>query len=187
MIGPRDAFIIQREKYFKSIGLKKQGPAEKLAVLFLEEHADASAMDRTGVVLRAEEWKVGIYMIGGYMEQVCKLIKGAKLEVEESKKSLEKIVNEVRVLNDAVQPSLLDLIKRIRDMRMTVVIEISQMMTMLKDVRKFFIESDYKTEIERMERFVSLCKEMQKLKADGTLDGICDSALRLAIGKERMK
>jgi len=51
----------------------------------------------------------------------------------------------------------------------------------LRDIRKFFLESDYKTEVERLERFVSLCREIKALKESGLFDAVCDTAIRMSV------
>jgi hypothetical protein len=55
----------------------------------------------------------------------------------------------------------------------------------LKEVRQFFIGSDYKAEMERLSEFVALCERMQKLKDTGFLDRVADTMLNLAEGGAR--
>jgi hypothetical protein len=64
---------------------------------------------------------------------------------------------------------------------MAAVNEISQSLQALRDIRKFFIESDYATEVGRLREFVALCEQVQRLKENGTLDAISDAILRLAV------
>ena len=58
---------------------------------------------------------------------------------------------------------------------MTIVSEVKQSLNVLKDVRKFFIEKDYETEMQNLERFINLCKEIKQLKEDGIFDAVCDA------------
>jgi hypothetical protein len=83
-------------------------------------------------------------------------------------------------LADIVQPSLMKQAQDLRSARMTVVSEVQQALGAMRDVRKFFLESDYETEMARLERFVKVCRELQALKDDGVLDAVCDSSLRLS-------
>jgi len=118
------------------------------------------------------------------MEDVEKLLKQTNDEVRESKKILEELANEVTALADVVQPALDRQIKALRSARMTTVSEIRESLAALREIRKFFIESDYEVEMQRLERFVNLCREIQRLKAEGVFDAVCDSALKLAVGNE---
>jgi hypothetical protein len=72
-------------------------------------------------------------------------------------------------------------IEEIRQIRMTIVTETSQMTRGLREVRQFFLGSDYKDEIARLREFVDLCERLTVLKQNGTLDAITDTMLRLAI------
>jgi hypothetical protein len=71
----------------------------------------------------------------------------------------------------------------IRQTRFAVVQEASQMTGPLKEVRQFFIGSDYREQIERLKEFVDLCERLQKLKECGFLDNVADTMLRLASNK----
>jgi hypothetical protein len=82
-------------------------------------------------------------------------------------------------------PAINERIAMLRSARMSVVAEISQMLTQLRDVRAFFFEEGHAREMERLEAFVSLCERLKELKADGTLDAVCDTALRLGVGLSR--
>ncbi|KKL81324.1 hypothetical protein LCGC14_1995850 [marine sediment metagenome] len=76
------------------------------------------------------------------------------------------------------------LVQKIRESRMAVTLELKQTLSAMRDVRTFFLESDYEKEMERLERFVTLGERMKTLIQDGTIDAMCDVVLKLAIGKE---
>ena len=115
------------------------------------------------------------------METDVALIKAAEIELKEAKKSLEDLYNKTKSVQDAVIPELAKLIKEIRSVRMTVTSEISSMLKDMTDIRKFFLDSSYKEEMERLKNFVNICQEIKKLKQDGTFDAICESAIKMAI------
>lgn len=71
----------------------------------------------------------------------------------------------------------------IRQTRFAMVSETAQMTGPLREVRQFFIGSDYKEQIERLREFVELCERLQKLKESGFLDSVADTMLRLAVEK----
>lgn len=122
-------------------------------------------------------------MIGGFMEDTVMLLREVTKQAEESRKVLEDLSNQVAVIYDVLKPILLKQLSDLRNQRIGMVSEYRDILNAGKDLRNFFLESDYKEEIERLERFVSLCREIKSLKADGTFDAICDSAIRLAIGE----
>lgn len=68
----------------------------------------------------------------------------------------------------------------IRQTRFAVVSETATMSKELKDVRQFFLGSDYHDQIGRLREFVDLCERLHKLKESGFLDTVADTMLRLA-------
>jgi len=126
-------------------------------------------------------------LIGGKMEMTDVMLKKVNDEVKESKVILQNLVNEVKAVNDLLQPELLKTVLSIRTSRETVTRELSKALTTMRDVRKFFLESDYKEEMERLERFVALGERMKALINDGTMDAVCDMAIKLAVGEEEAK
>jgi hypothetical protein len=115
------------------------------------------------------------------LEDTGKLIALATDEARDAKDVLQTLMNEVHALQDVVTPALVELVRDVRSSRMTVVSEIRDTLVALRDLRKFFLESDYTVEVERLERFVKLCRDLQEMKASGVFDAVCDSALNLAI------
>ena len=76
-----------------------------------------------------------------------------------------------------------DHLNAIRGKRIAMVSEATSITAALKEVRQFFIGSDYKLEMERLGEFVSLCERLQKLKDSGFLDQVADTMLNLAEGR----
>ena len=120
--------------------------------------------------------------IGDDMEIDVKLLKGINKEALESRKILQELTNEIMVTQNLLEPQLHNMIKRLRNTRMTTTIELTKTLSIMKDVRKFFLEKEYKEEIERLEEFVAIGERLRVLINDGTFDKLTDSILRLAIG-----
>jgi len=70
-------------------------------------------------------------------------------------------------------------LEEIRQTRFAVVRETAEMTAGLKDVRQFFLGSDYKDQIARLREFVDLCERLDVLKKSGFLDQVADTMLRL--------
>lgn len=122
--------------------------------------------------------------IGGSMEDMAKLLKEVNSEVQESKKILQNLANEVRAVSDIVGPVLVNQVKELRSSRMAAVSEINQSLKALQDIRTFFLESDYEKEMTRLKEFVGICQDLRMLKQDGTLDLLCETVIRLALKEE---
>lgn len=118
--------------------------------------------------------------IGGIMEGTAEGIKFINEEVLSSKKALGEVYNDIRSLYEQVEPEITKQVQTLRSSRMTMVTEIQSMLVMLRDIRKFFLESDYDKEKKRLEEFIGLCRELEEMKKSGTLDLISDVILKLA-------
>lgn len=68
----------------------------------------------------------------------------------------------------------------VRNVRFAFVTETAQMTSQLKDIRQFFLGSDYKDQISRLKEFVDLCERLNNLKQSGFLDTVADTMLRLS-------
>lgn len=133
-------------------------------------------------VSMSEIWPL---LIGRSMEETVEKLKEVTAECEKGRNSLRDLEGEVRALAEIIKPQIENRTAEIRSLRMSLVSELNQSLASLREVRRFFLDADYRQEIDRLKEFVSVCKELQKLKADGVLDAVCDSAIRLAL-KEKV-
>lgn len=106
-------------------------------------------------------------------------------QVSEAKELLKESVNEMSALSNALFPLMKSQIESIRSARMAIQAESRDTVRALEDVRKFFLDSDYETEMARLERFVRLCREFQQLKSDGVIDDVADISIRMALREVR--
>lgn len=182
-------FIRERDEYFRvARGRMRHGPLGRRNIqMIIETAATVSFSD--GPIF--EVWRVTgdvdfqISRGGQCMEQTKELLTAVNDEMQQSKKILEALVNDVKALGDVVGPALLKQATDLRNSRMTATTEIQLSLTALREIRKFFLESDYDKEMGRLERFLAACREFKALKADGTLDAVADIAIRLAVQEER--
>lgn len=138
---------------------------------------------RDGASISEEDLKgpeFSYYIVGKTMELEAKMLEAVRLEMEESKKAIEDLTNQVKALSAIVTPALTDLIKSVRNNRMSITSEFREILKTGKEVREFFSGQEFKQERQRMEEFTRACQEFQKLKEDGALDILIDAALRLA-------
>ncbi len=88
---------------------------------------------------------------------------------------------------DAIQTSWLNwmeetgkVMESIRQTRVAIGLEANKLLSECGDVRKFFLADDHAKEIARLREFVELCERLRALKADGTLDKLADTILKLS-------
>jgi hypothetical protein len=67
----------------------------------------------------------------------------------------------------------------VREQRIAIGSETRLLMGALKEVRQFFLEESYETEIRRLHEFIDLCERLQSLKESGFLDTVADTILKL--------
>jgi hypothetical protein len=67
----------------------------------------------------------------------------------------------------------------IREQRIALGMETRQLMASLKEVRQFFLDSDYTEQVKRLHEFVDICERLRALKEDGMLDAVADTILKL--------
>lgn len=116
------------------------------------------------------------------VDQASALLKETVEEMKSAKEELEQLKNQVTNLYATTLPELEEHLLRFRGVRMAVGQEMTLALTCLRDVRRFFMEREHTEEIQRLERFAALCRELLELKKSGALDAICDSALKLEMG-----
>ena len=107
------------------------------------------------------------------LSPVAKAVVDAKASLEESLTSLANC--HVRFNADVKR-----MLEDIRETKFSVVRETADISAPLKEIRQFFLASDYKEEVARLRDFVELCERLQKLKDSGFLDSVAGTMLRLA-------
>jgi hypothetical protein len=147
--------------------------------------------DRAMRILREEAEKdpprcltVAALETGAMMENAVQIFDELGKQMVGFRGTLEELLDQVTDLTQVINPQIVNHIQNIRTLRQTVVTELQQALTAMRDVRKFFLESDYAKEMERLERFMATCRQLQELKQSGVLDAVCDTAIRLGIGEE---
>lgn len=148
-------------------------------------HRAFNSQMKAALVLGKDQYdisKIDMRMQKGMkMEQATEMMKNAGVEMTEAKADLAKFADEIIGSVDGVNEVLLNRIKEFRSTRMAIATEARESLGALKDVRNFFMDKDYDTEMARLERLVKVCRELHELKTSGILDAVLDSALRLAV------
>ena len=175
---PENPHVLARETYLKSVFgskgmLRRTTPLLRLLAM----------KPLVGEVVYRNDEEFTVITVGCAMEHAGQLLEAINKEVETSKKTLETLANDVKAVAHIVNPALLKQATDIRDARMTVVREVRESLSALREIRSFFSEADYDKEMERLERLVAVCREFKAMKDLGVLDAVCEAALRLAVAK----
>lgn len=72
-----------------------------------------------------------------------------------------------------------DYSKDLHAFKASVILDLGAAKKEMADVRKFFLEKEHVTEIDRLKEFLDLCDRFKKLKDEGVLDVITDCILKL--------
>lgn len=79
-----------------------------------------------------------------------------------------------------IRPMKKEILEELRSMRMMAATEVNLILSPMKDLRKFFLEKEHDSEMARLREFVDLCERLERLKANGFLDAVADTILKLS-------
>jgi hypothetical protein len=116
-------------------------------------------------------------------DEIAKLPKETRPNVkaaEDARKIISELCEGIGGEMEKFKADSKNYLQDIRSARMSIVSETSAMSTSLREVRQFFLGSDYAEEIKRLREFVDLCERLNSLKESGFLDNVADTMLRLA-------
>ena len=164
--GPgSDIKAVERDTFLREIK-HRRGPGGAQVVLEM----------RAGVPLN------GKAIMEMHMEQLTSISEASRKEAGDTAEQLSDSLRSVTNLLVRAQDEMVQAVKGFRASRMAIVNETRESLGALKDLREFFMGKDYEEEMARLERLVTVCRDLNALKADGTLDAVLDSALKLATG-----
>jgi hypothetical protein len=127
-------------------------------------------------------WRMEAVNGGRATEDVGLLIKAASEELKRAKKELTELQDEVLALADNLIPALKLNLEIARSTRMAIVREAKESLAAMGDLRRFFLENDYQTEMERLKDFMQTIDRLKALNCNGTLNIMADTLLKLAEG-----
>lgn len=79
-----------------------------------------------------------------------------------------------------IEEDLPSSLREVRNLRLAMGSEFSQLKKQLEELRQFFIGPTYDDELSRLKEFVELAERLRTLKDSGFLDTVADTMLRLA-------
>jgi hypothetical protein len=121
---------------------------------------------------------------GQQVERAKEAMEMAREEMDNSKAALEATFNDMAKLADRIIALCANQVRDVREARMAMNREVASMLAELRDVRKFFLEENHAQEVSRLQEFVKVCDHLRQLKADGTLDAMSDTIVRMSLGRE---
>jgi hypothetical protein len=93
--------------------------------------------------------------------------------------TVDYLVSEVKGPWNEYQEWVKTALERVREQRIALSSETRLLMQSLKEVREFFLEDSYQTQINRLHEFIDLCERLQALKQSGFLDAVTDTILKM--------
>jgi hypothetical protein len=93
--------------------------------------------------------------------------------------TIDYLVTEIRGPWAEFQEFIKSALTTVREQRIAMGSETRLLMGSLKEVRQFFLEESYETEIRRLSEFIDLCERLKALKESGFLDTVADTILKL--------
>lgn len=127
--------------------------------------------------------KERITLLGGCMDTSTEEVRQLNMEFLKLKKMMESTYNEIITVGNAIDDKLTKQIRDIRETRMAIEMEGKSLLTMMKDIRKFFLEDDYEQEVKRLHEFVGVCKALKDMQESGAFEVVIDAMLKLAVGQ----
>lgn len=125
----------------------------------------------------------GIYA-GASMETTDSELKLICEEMEDTSETLKQLSLEVADSFEEISPKLKSMIDEIRSLRSSLTSELNMALAGMREVRKFFLGSDHNKEMDRLERFIKLNREILDLTKDGTMEAVSDIISKLAAANE---
>ena len=112
---------------------------------------------------------------GGRPDQISVLL----TKTLEAKEALYAAMNDLGETVHGFKKTTDDYSKDLHAFKSSVILDLSAAKKEMADVRKFFLEKEHVTEIERLREFIQLCERFKALKDAGVLDVITDAILKL--------
>ncbi len=119
-------------------------------------------------------------MIISTIDEMPKETRPSVHAAQDARKVIDELLDGISNDMDKFRANTKTYLEDIRQTRFAVVTETAQMTRELKDVRQFFLGSDYAEQIKRLREFVDLCERLSELKKSGFLDSVADTMLRLS-------
>lgn len=113
-----------------------------------------------------------VVFAGVVMEKTERLLTDIDAEANETKGVLQKLIKQTQGIAHIVNDLLLSETSRLRGHCETIATGVQQQFNSLREVRQFFLDTDYSAEMKDIETFIEFCGELLRLKTDGTLDAI---------------
>lgn len=108
-------------------------------------------------------------------QEIVKSIHEATKELDEARDVVRNLANDLAEVADVIEPILTEQSQRIRRARMQVIDECRQTAVALKEFRDILQSNAMLSAIERAERLISACKELEEFRACGFLDAFLEA------------
>jgi hypothetical protein len=162
---------------------------------FIKKHSNSKWTKEADAILRSSAFRPynsGEAFFSGYgvgstfkplsgviMENVNEAFDESRKDIEKSAETLQQSYNELIKIHNLLAPQLVKVHTDMGNKRRALMTEVKLSISLMKDIRKFFLEKEHIDEIERIKEFCDVCERLRSLITDGTMDTITDSILKL--------
>lgn len=166
----------------KEKGLNRRSYWEMKMREIFERAVVVGGQGRTGRMFKGsvlEEMPTRIVSGGHMVEVERQMMEALRMELEQTKKEVEVTWNQLVELDEAITPTLVSMIERVRAKRMAMLSELREILSVSKEVREFFLNKEQEAQMRKMDDFIKACRAFKQLKDDGVLDVMIDAVLKL--------
>jgi hypothetical protein len=125
---------------------------------------------------------VAVVAVDEHAKKVKEGVKGTAELLEKSQDliaTIDYLSNQIKEPWESYQAFIKKALEEVRGQRIALGSETRNLLIALKDVRAFFLDKDYETEVRRLHEFIDLCERLKALKDAGFLDTIADTLIKL--------
>lgn len=119
------------------------------------------------------------YLTGVVMEHLSGALEEVDKDIKNQIQVLQQTYNELLRMHDVIAPQIIKMSKELRGKRLSLTLDIKNSLSLMKEIRQFFMEKDHEIEINRVKDFLSVCEKIKTFTEDGTMDAITEVMLKL--------
>ena len=102
--------------------------------------------------------------------ELAQAIKATHEEINTAREVVRNLANELADVIDVIEPALTSHTNRIRQARMASIEEMRQVTLGIRELKQIILADSTDQMLVKAERFIAICRELERWRADGTLD-----------------
>jgi len=107
--------------------------------------------------------------------KIAEQIAATRTELDAAREVVRTLANDLADVADVIEPILADHIKRIRQARMGSLDELRMISAGIRELRDTLMKPETAQMLDRAERFLRICRELEEFRAVGFLDAFLEA------------